>query len=972
MTTLDGRIPCPVLVGRGAELRALAELLESAARGSGETVLLGGDAGVGKTRLCRELKREATSRGLRVVEGRCSSAEASVPYAPFLDALRFRLARGEGVVAARVLGPLAGRLAPLLPDLPPEAELAASGPAPGDRPLEAIHQAFRRLTGLGPLLLVLEDIHWADPTSCDLLHFLSRRIAGDPLLILATYRGDELHGGHPVRRLVATLARERVAREMVLKPLTADEVREMVRAIFEVEPQPDFVAAVWERTEGNPLFVEELLKSLLDAANIGPRGQSAADFRNAELPATIRETILARVESLGPQAVEILSIASIIGRRTSFDLLTAVTGGAEEDLLPVVERLVAHQLLAEEGGPGDEQCAFRHILTQEVLYHSMIARRRRFWHRRVATALEARPAEELPRHYDALAYHCRLGGDGLRARKYEVLAGDQAVRLCAWPDAEAHYERALEALEGPARDPELEAELLEKVAEVAWWQSRVEDALRYAEEALALRRSLGDRETTAALLRRIGLLYAHQRHEWDRALGCYREAITLLEDAPGSLEAARAANDLGRLCLARGDLGEAARRLAEGLAFARRLGDKEEEAIALAGLGELAVRRGNVGRGIEQLEAARAIVQAGAVGLERASAVYRAGMRALETAREHARALEWIEGAIAHAEHHGVAGDVAIAQAYRAAVGRRLGRWDRALGDALRAVDELRATRRAELGEALRILGDLHRVSGAFEPARRAYEEALTLGEADAEIGLALGALAEGRADQAAAAMVSALGSRHPDDRLFALRVLPFLVEAQVRASQVPEAHATLERLTGEAARSDYRARQAAVTYATGLVHGTPAAFEAAAEAWHQLDQPLERFQAVIAFAAFLVQDEAQRARGTALARAALAECERLGAAVEAKRARQVLRQAGVRAPRPGPRPSADHGLTARELEVLAQLVKGHTNREIARTLGIAEKTAGIHVSHILAKLGCATRTQAVWQAIAKQLLPVA
>lgn len=968
------QVPCPVLVGRARELALLTELLDGARAGSGATVLLGGDAGVGKTRLCRELKRDATARGFRVIEGRCSTGEASVPYAPFLDALRFRLSRGEGAVAARMMGPLLGRIAPLLPDAPP-APPAIQPPAglPVGRPYEAIYRVIQRLSTPDPLLLVLEDVQWADPTSCELLHFLSRHIGGDAMLVVATYRTDELPGRHPVRRLVATLARERVGTEVLLRPLAVDEVGAQVAAILAAHPGRDVAQAMWERTDGNPLFVEELLKSLVDSGALGHEGPTVAQLRNAELPATISETILARVEALGAQTFEVLAIAAVIGRRPTFDLLTAVTGLAEEPLLRVMERLVAHQLLVEEGAPGREAYAFRHLLTQEVLYGSIIARRRRLLHRRVAHALESGPAADLPRQYDALAYHCRLGGDAARARKYDLLAGDQAAELCAWHDAEAHYERVLEALESGSPDAALEAQVLEKLAEVTTWQSRTADARRYAEEAAAVKRALGDRRGAAALQRRLGRLYAAHRREWDHARACYREAIALLAGTRASADRASAATDLGRLCLAQGDLAAAKRWLTEGLRLARRAGDPGEDALARAGLGELAVRRGAVAEGVGKLEQARAVVAAGGVGLERASGVYRAGVRALESAREHERALAWIAAAIGWAERHGVVGDAALYRAYGASVARRLGDFTRALPDARAAVEELRSAHRPELGEALRVLADVHRVSGNLDTAAATYREARDLGEADAGVGLALVALAEDRPGEAAQIMADALAGRQTGERLFALRVLPFLVEAYVRAGERALAVTALERLEAAVGRSDYRPGRAALAYATGLVGRSAAALEAAAAGWDALGQPLEAVWARLELAALRLP--AERGAAARIARGVLAASERLGARREAERARRLLRSAGVR-PRltgesPGDAARPKGVLTPRELEVLERLVAGLTNRQIARSLGIADKTVGIHVSHIFGKLGCRTRTQVVRHAITQRLMPV-
>ncbi|MBI1723578.1 MAG: AAA family ATPase [Gemmatimonadetes bacterium] len=973
-------VVCPILVGRAIEMHALLGLLDRAARGSGDTVLVAGDAGIGKSRLCRELRREAVARQLRVIEGRCSAAESSVAYAPFMDALRFRLAKGEGETAARILGPLISQLAPLFPELPTlQADLARER-ATGEHTFEAIYHVFRRLAGLGPLLVVLEDIHWADPTSCDLIHHLCRRITSDPVLLIVTHRPEDLPAGHPARHLVGALVRERLARELVLPPLSESEVGQFVTAIVDSPPDAEFVRAVWQRSEGNPFFIEELLKALSDTRGLGEPPLRAADLHRTGVPVSISEAVKSRVEPLGLKALEVLSVAAVIGRRFNFDLLAAVSEMREDQLLPVIEQLMARQILVEEEGAGAERLAFRHAITQEVFYNDIIARRRRMWHRRVATALEAGPAEESAGHFDTLAYHCRLGGDGVRARRYDLLAGDQAARLAAWGDAAAHYERALEVLEGMAPDRATEALVLERLAEVTWWQGRVDDSKHYAEEALALRRALGDRLAAAVLLRRLGTIYSNLRGQAAQAPVAYQEAFALLADEPPSAEHARIATDLGRVYLTDGDFPEAERWLERGLALARPRGDRAEEALALAELGHLAIRRAQIEAGAARLEKARSLAAVGSVALDRAFGVFQAGIRAFEAARDHRRALEWITAALRHADRHGVVGDAAICQAYRAAVDRRLGRLDRAAVDASAAVDRLRAAKRAELRESLRILGDIHRMRGEGDAARRCYDEAVELGERDAEVGRALVLLAEGRAGEAAQALSHALESRSADHRLFALRVLPFLVEASVRAGALAEARSALARLAKAAARTDFRSAGAALAHAWGLVHaaegdteGARAVLAEAAESWASLEQPFERARAETELAALLVAS-GDRDRGTEYGRAALAEFNRFGAALEAERARQTLRRAGVRVPRRTPghdAESAAHGLTLRERDVLAQVVSGATNRQIARALGISEKTAGVHVGHILEKLGCATRTQAASYAITERLVAV-
>src|SRR5687767_7917496 len=384
-------VVCPSSPGRAAPLRALLDKLERAEAGVGTVLLLGGDAGVGKSRLVRELKHEATVREVRVIEGRCSSTESSVPYAPLMDALRFRISRGEGEAVAKMLGPLRAILAPLFPQLEGQPGSGdQSSEKERERPFELIFRVLERLAADDPMLLILEDVHWADQTSLELLHHLAHRATSLRMLLVATYRSDDLHAAHPLRKLLVSMARDRVGEEMRLQPLDRDETAEMLRCVFESEPDPAFTAAIWKRTEGNPFFVEELLSVLSQGGVSEPDAEAAAALERIRLPSTVSEAVLGRVNALGPSALETLSAAAVIGRTVQFEDLLAVLGMSELELIEVLEQLVAHQLLREERSEGPDCYAFPHALMQEAMYESIISRRRRLLHRRVAAALERR------------------------------------------------------------------------------------------------------------------------------------------------------------------------------------------------------------------------------------------------------------------------------------------------------------------------------------------------------------------------------------------------------------------------------------------------------------------------------------------------------------------------------------------------------------------------------------------------------
>ena len=960
LSMVQSPLVCPVLVGREAPLRELVDRLERAATGEGRVLLLGGDAGVGKSRIVRELKCEATARAVRVIEGRCSTAESSVPYAPLMDALRFRIARGEGEVAARMLGPLRGILAPLFPQLGESAREPEWSP---QRPFELIYSVLERLVADEPALLVFEDIHWADPTSLELLHHLAHRATSLRLLLVATYRSDELHTTHPLKRLLAVLARERSVSEIRLEPLDCDETTELVRRLLAREPDPGFAAMIWRRAEGNPFFVEELVTALAGGVAIESTSAGGA-LKRARLPSTVSEIVLARVRALGPRALETLSAAAVIGRRVQFDILREILDVSEEPLIETLEQLVAHQLLREERGGNGELYTFPHALMQESLYEGIISRRRRLLHRRVAEAFERQSARRAPTRLDDLAYHFRCGGDHERAYEYARLAGVEAARLHAWDDAAAHYEHALASLEELADDGVRAAELLEDLADVAWRQGRTAAPGRqYVEEALRLRRRLGHGEQTARVLRRLAALRVEDGDD-DGASEALEEALRLLGDYPNSPELSAIYDDLGRLSLARGDVTRAERLLLRGLVLASQDANGAEEVLALVSLAELVLFRGDVAAGVARLDLALELLGEEQLSFERASRVYASGVKALLLAHEYDRALGWADAARAACREQGVAGLDALFRALRAVALTITGAMEDTLAEVTAAVEALRRADRSELRDALRALGFVYRARGTLDAARQAYEEALALGDRDASVDLALVALAEGRPATAAPVLERALAAVPREQPLRTHRLLPFVVEAMLATDRAPQAAALVER---EAVPDDVRAGAVELLYATGLVRlaqerPTEAreALTAAAADWDALGNRLEGARARIALldATFADGDGAE---GVALGRRLLDE---LGPTRrERERVRRILRRVGVRT-RPDTRESStarrsETGLTSREEAVLRQVALGRTNREIAQALGIAEKTVSVHVSHILVKLGCRTRTQA-------------
>jgi predicted ATPase/DNA-binding CsgD family transcriptional regulator len=957
---------CPSSIGRKAQLDALIERLDNAIHGSGKLILLGGDAGVGKSRLVRDLKHEASTRQVRVIEGRCTSTESSVPYAPLMNALRFRIAKGEGQAVAEILGPLRAVLAPIFPQLEPNGSESAETAADRDRerPFEMIFAVLERLAAEEPMLLVLEDVHWADQTSLELLHHLAHRAPSHSMLVLATYRSDELHSAHPLRRLLGSLARNRVGEEIRVQPLDREQTTEMLRCMLGVDPDPAFAAAIWRRSEGNPFFVEELLSVLAGSGALEPNAEAAVILDRAPLPSNVSEAVLERVNTLGPRAVETLSVAAVIGRSFDFEDLRGVLGMSELELLEVLEQLVAHQLLREDRIEHKDSYSFPHALMQEAVYESLISRRRRLLHRRVALVLEKRVGRT-PSRLDELAFHFRIGGEHEKAWYYAKLAGDEAVRLRAWDDAAEHYEYALASLEEMSDETERAADLLERLAGVAWRRSQAAAGRQYTEEALRIRRALGQNEETARLLRRIASLRVEDG-DTEGAGEALDEALRLLGNTSHSTQLGAIYDDLGKLSLARGEMDRAERLLMQGLSLASQNSQSAEEVPALVSLGELGILGGDVSAGVSRLDLALALLREGRLPFERLARVYAEGVRVLLLAQEYQRALAWANAAIALCTKQGIVGYDALFRAMRAVILTITSGEEDTLAQAREAVVELRRTQRPELRDALRMLAFVYRARGELNEARSAYEEAAALGDRGRPVGLALIALAEGRNEEAVEVLLAAVEAVPPSQPLVARQLLPYLVEALLAVGRIKDAERFVEKTPDV---HDPWAGVAQLHHAVGLLRIAQGNAEEAkhelslaADAWDRTGNRLESRRARVALLEATIS-AGHSSEGLALGRQLLEELGRPLLPRERENVRRILRRAGVRT-RPAAVAQSEARqeaslLTTREEAVLREVADGKTNREIAEALGIAEKTVSVHVSHILAKLGCKTRTQA-------------
>lgn len=515
------RALCPVLIGRERELSLLEAALVAAYSGRGQVVVVGGDAGVGKTRLAAELEQRARRSGAAVMLGTTTEADVALPYLPFIEAIGNYLAGADIEQLKLRLGASTCRQ---LGQLLPQFELQGTLIDPGEptqaklRLYEAIVTLLRQVSEPTGLLLVLEDLHWADMSSRELLEYVARRIRPrSRILLLATYRTDELNRRHPLVPLLQGWQRSGLAEMVQLQPLPASGIAEMVSAIFDnkhlgMEAElRDFLHA---RSEGNPFVLEELLKAALDQGDIFPTagGWDRKAIHMLRLPSTVKQAILLRVERMSDEQAEILRAAAVLGRTFDYDLLVKVSGRSGPDVLSALRSFVQEQLMDEEA-PG--RYRFRHALTREAIHDDMIAPERERLHACAADCLKEQPTVE--RH--ELAYHLMAAMRWDEAVPVAIDAAASAESEKAYADAAHLYERIVDRIEDRCE----RHDILARLGRAYFFNLEWRRGQRYLEEGIQGLEEFGKFREAAGYRLWLGRCYWVQarpdlaRHEYESA-----------------------------------------------------------------------------------------------------------------------------------------------------------------------------------------------------------------------------------------------------------------------------------------------------------------------------------------------------------------------------------------------------------------------------------------------------------------------
>jgi DNA-binding CsgD family transcriptional regulator/tetratricopeptide (TPR) repeat protein len=947
------------LVGRARERARLEEAVGGALAGRGSLLLLAGEAGVGKTTLARRVLADA---GMPALEG-VGVHEGVAAFGPLVTVLRSRL-RATG----RLLeGPLAAHLALLLPELGPPA---ASGDSASL--FEAIRLALASIAADGPAAVFLDDLHWADDATLELLPALARSADERPLLLLGAYRSDELPRGHPIRRMRGELRRAGLLREIVVEPLEAEGTAALLEWTLGAAA-PSLRRAVFDRTDGVPFFVKELCSALEASGRLrpGPAGLELLEGEDLPLPDSVRDAVLLRAAGLAEEGRAAVTAAAVVGQRFDPELVTAVAGLREWP-----DELLRLGVLTEDG---PRRLAFRHALVRDAFYREIPWSRRAALHRAVAERLGTGGAPPA-----VVADQWARAREPDRARRWFQAAAEASIAVHAYRDAARALRRALELWPAGRDEPE-RLEALERLAHCSELAGDLAEAIATWREAADGRRDRDPPGLGRALRRLAAALELQGR--WPEALAAREEAAAAFTGAglPGDAAAERltAAIHLRSAASFR-----AALSLLETAAEQARMAERVDlQARVLALQGNIRARMGEGRPAVE-------LVQAGlATALEHglsgpAAESYQRLADALEHGSDYSAAKETYDAAFGYCSANALEPTAQLCLACLTAVLRQTGDWDRACTLCRQVIASAEATLHAR-AVATGMLGSILAHRGQVRQARPLLLESVTLArrielaamEMLSAWGLAILEQAEGETASAAAHCQWIVERwRRSEDRHYAIAPLRWSATFFAESGDAAGARtcaAALAQLAGDAGQAEAMSALAHALGESALLDGNPeqaaSQFAQALALLRGVDAPFDRAESQLR-AGVALAGGGRRDEAVEQLVAAHRTARRLGARQLMRRAAGRLAELGERPDRRRSRRSAapadNGGLTRREVEVVRLVAIGRTNREIARELFLSPRTVEMHVSSILTKLGCRSRADAARRASELGLLP--
>jgi ATP/maltotriose-dependent transcriptional regulator MalT len=947
-------------VDRERERAELTAFLADAGSGRSSLLLLAGEAGVGKSMLVRTVLQEL---GQEAMEGD-GHQDGTSPYGPIASVLR-QLHRTQG---PRLEGPLRSHLAALLPELGPPAEA-------GDRALlfEAIRSAVALAASERAVTVFLDDLQWADHATLELLPALARSLDHEPVAILAAYRSDDIPRAHPVRRMRSELRRGGRLREVEIEPFDAQATAMLLAATLGSAASPSLSAAVFDRTDGVPFFVEELGSALASGGRLkpGPQGLELIEGKDLPIPDSVRDAVLLQAAGLSREGRAAATTAAVAGQEFSPSMVTDVAG-----LQAWPDELLRRGVVVETE-PG--RMAFRHALIRDAFYGEVPWTRCVELHRTAAEWLEASGAPAV-----VVAEHWVKAREPARARPCFVRASEAFHRVHAYRDGARAARRALELWPESAEESE-RVNLLEHLAACAELAGDLGEAIAAWREAAEERRGSDDRARLGEVQRRLASALELQGR-WEEALGWREEAAAAFDAAglPADAAAERlsAAAHLRSAARFRASLGLLERAQRD----AKEAGRLDLETRILGLEGNVRARMGEGSGAVELVRTALATALDGGL-TGPAAEIYQRLADSLEHAGDYPSARDTYDAAFAFCDANTLQPTAQLCLACLTVVLRQLGDWDRAAALCRRVIASADSTAHARavasgtLGSILGIRGQTRRARPLLlESASLARRIELAAMELLSEWGLALIDEADGAGERVAGRCRAILerwnGTEERHYAVVALRWATTFFAETGDPDGTGACVAALGRIATDSPQDETLSAFSHGLAEAALLDGdhdqAVVQFERAIELLRSVGAPFERIGSERRAAKALTlagrNEEAVerlvsayrlagRLKARPLAERLAGELAALGEKAERRLSRRALAGAGA------------GGLTRRETEVVRLVAGGRTNREIARELFLSPRTVDMHVQNILLKLDCRSRADAARRATELGLL---
>ena len=791
-----GALPSSPLVGRAEEVSQISHAIGSVAGGEGRLILLAGEPGAGKTRLAQEATLQLRDRGFLITAGTSFEPRQSIPYYPFLDALTVLY----GAVSSDLRSQIGRRwayLGRLLPEAGIPAPVWSDSPEEQERLLRAVVSFVQAAAEEAPVAILLDDLHWADEASLDLLQRLARQTRGHRVLLLGTYRDVEVQRQHPLERTLRDLHRAGPVERIAVRRLGQEETRALMAANFDEDVSEEFARFVYRRTEGNPFFTQEVLHALIERGDVYRQDGhwERREMDEIEVPESVRSVIGERLSRLQARTQELLGEASVLGQTFQFDELQALGSHGEEDVEKALEEAIQSGIIRETMS---DHYGFNHALTQGALYTELSGRRRRRLHLAAGESLEGLPERRREGREAELAWHFLEGDDLERALRYSLLAGDKAEDVFAHAEAARHYRTALDLTRELGDDAHL-GEALRKLGAVLNLIGRYDAALEALEEAIRLARQANDLDGEIEAVMHL-IRHAPERGTQADALRWVEPLLPRLEEYPVSPRKLAFFNAYAYFLVQTLQFDEGLRVAEMAVEMADALGDEYELARAKVSLGHLLLWHGRAAEAENVLEpVASYLEKAGDLpeamraasllaqvswfsGDRRAAAMWRE--RSLRLARQVGNEAQAVYETCMLGYQHLRLGNMAMA-------------WEagpRALAEA-RDMDQSTMT-----GAPLGLIATLSWMEGKWDDLERYAREMISLSDHSdepwwrrhGEHTLALRDLLEGRPDQALARLEPLLVGTELDIQERAL-FLPAFAEAYLQTGNLHQAQQVLD-----------------------------------------------------------------------------------------------------------------------------------------------------------------------------------